>query len=82
MDEYRNILPKSININRIFSSEDIKPILDSLDHSILSFSHITVYLNSVEKLEQLLMVSSLAKSILLYMNDRMEKWDIEEVPPE
>jgi hypothetical protein len=75
LDEYQNILPKSINIHRV-SDFEIKPILDSIDRSILSISHVRVSLKSKNDFEQLLMVSNLAKSIDLHMIDKMDVWEI------
>jgi hypothetical protein len=81
LKEYLNILPKSINIQNIIKGfDDIKPILDSIDPSILSFSDISVELLSPRNFEQLLMLSNLAKSIQLYMDDEVNKWNVEEFP--
>jgi hypothetical protein len=75
------MLPKSINIqNKIKDFDKIKAILDSIDHSILSFSDIRVTLESERNLEQLLMLSNLAKSIELDVDDQVNKWEIKEFP--
>ena len=44
LNEYRNIHPKSINIKEASFFAVIKEVLDSIDHSILSFSNVTILL--------------------------------------
>ena len=81
LEEYRNILPKSININEsILDFDYIKLILKSIDPSILSFNKITVSLKSERNFEELLILSNLAKCITLHMEPEVNKWKVKEFP--
>ena len=57
LKDYQNMLPKSINFEG-YILDDIIAILDSRYPSILSFNDISFYLESLRKLEQLLMLSN------------------------
>ena len=81
LEEYRNILPKSININEsILDFDYIKLILKSIDPSILSFNKITVSLKSERNFEELLILSSLVKSIKIDMYAKVNYWKVKNIP--
>ena len=48
LDEYRNILPKNIQINGEFNLDKLDTILSSIYSSILSFGRIRVTKESIE----------------------------------
>ena len=58
----------------------IRLILESIDHSILSFSHIYVYLKSEKNFEELLILSNKAKFIEIHMDDEVNYRKIKEFP--
>jgi hypothetical protein len=48
--------------------------------SIFSFSDIYIYLNSERNFEELLILSTLVKSIAFYMRDEVKNWKVKEFP--
>jgi hypothetical protein len=79
LDEYRNILPKSITINGIIPEFGKMKLYSS----ILSFSDINFKnLNSERQFEELLILSNLAKSITLFMDDEgfLNYWKVKNIP--
>jgi hypothetical protein len=74
------MLPKSISFGYIKYSDNITLILDSIYHSILSFSDTYVELKSEKNFEELLILSNKAKSITIRIDDEVNYWKIKEFP--